>query len=454
MPKKEFSEEAVPDFDRAPSVVAITGKLSFFVEEAAARARERLGGDDVEVLRFDDDASPGAIAEALLNRSLFSPKRLVEIDVSRLLGTDSPGELAEQALGAWDRGTPAGRRDAFRRVRRLLSAVEIAVEGNPDEAAAAVARKIRQKDLAPRLAEVLRELPEERGAGGATFADTLRALLGRPNDGLVALLIAENPPASAELLAAVAKNGLLLTVRIGEERKEIEPALRRLAAALAKEREVRIEGEAVTRLLFRTDFDPALFATELDKLLEWAGAGGRISGDDVGEQVADEASEDFYEFMRFVGLRDSSQALPRLERMFSRRVVRAGKRSYDPKDPAWPQIFLGMLAGEIRRMLLVRVRLGEKGAPAFDAGMRWDTTYKARVAPFLDEPVAPFGKSPFGGNAEAYPVFRAAIGAVRFSPEELARALSRAADVDVKMKNSAPPLETFTAYVGDLIAGA
>jgi len=68
--------------------------------------------------------------------------------------------------------------------------------------------------------------------------------------------------------------------------------------------------------------------------------------------------------------------------------------------------------------------------------------------------MAPFGKSPFGGNAEAYPVFRAAVGAVRFTPEELARALSRAADVDVKVKNSAPPLETFTAYVGDLIAGA
>ena len=453
MPKKEFSEEAVPDFDRAPSVVAIAGELSFFVEEAAARARKRLGGDDVELLRFDDDASPGAVAEALLNRSLFSPKRLVEIDVSRLLGTDSPGELAEQALDAWDRGTPAGRRDAFRRMRRLLSATEISVEGKPDEAAAAVARRIRQKDLAPRLATVLRELPEERGATGATFADTLRSILGRPNDGLVALLTAENPPHGAELLAAVAKNGLLLTLRIGDDRREIEPALRRLAAALAKEREVRIEGEAVTRLLFRTDYDPALFATELDKLLDWAGAGGRISGDDVGEQVADEASEDFYQFLDFLAKRDAGEALKRLERMFSRRVVRAGKRSYDPEDAAWPQIFLGMLTGEIRRMLLARARLGDKGAPAFEPAMRWDA-YKARVAPFLDEPVPPFGKSPFGGNADAYPVFRAAVGAGRFTPEELARARSRAADVDVKLKNSAPPLETFTAYVGDLISGA
>ncbi|HEU5250346.1 MAG TPA: hypothetical protein VFW15_10210, partial [Thermoanaerobaculia bacterium] len=447
----------VPDFDRAPSVVAIAGKLSFFVEEAAARARKRLGGDDVEVLRFDDDASPGAVAEALLNRSLFSPKRLVEIDVSRILGTDSPGELAEQALEAWGRKSPAGRREAFRRMRRVLSALDVAIEGDPAEAASVVARKIRNKDLAEPLAELLREMPEERGPTGATLASTLRLVLERPNDGLVALLTATDPPAGSELLSDVAKHGLLLAVRIGDprekdERRRVEPALRRLAAARAKEREVRIDAEAVTRLLIRTDAKPALFAAELEKLLDWAGEGGRVEGADVGEQVADEASEDFYQFLDFVAKRDAAEALKRLERLFSGREVRAGRRSFDPDD-GWPQIFLGMLTNEIRRMLLIRSRLEESGAPVFEPTMRWEA-YKARVAPFLDEPIAPFGRSPFAGSADAYPVFRAAVGAARFTSRELARALARAADVAVKLMNSAPALETFSAYVGGLIAGA
>jgi hypothetical protein len=43
------------------------------------------------VLRFEDDASSEAVSDALLNRSLFSPRRLVELDISRLLGTESPG---------------------------------------------------------------------------------------------------------------------------------------------------------------------------------------------------------------------------------------------------------------------------------------------------------------------------------------------------------------------------
>jgi hypothetical protein len=449
VPKKDFSEEAIPSFDAAPAVVAITGDVPFFVEEAAARARERLASDDAEVLRFSEEAPPGAAAEALLNRSLFSARRLVEVDISRLLGADSPGDLALAAFEAWARGSPAGKREAFRRMRRLLVALDLPAGGDPGEAAEAIARKVRRKDLAEPLAELLRELPEERGAGGATLVSTLRMLLERPNDGLVALLTAVSPPKGAELLAEVGRNGLLLEVRIGE--KEIDAALGRLAFARAKQHDVKIDPEAVARLRARTDSQPALFASELDKLLDWAGDGGQIRAADVGEQVADESSEDVYAFFEALGRRDASEALPRLERLFSGREIRAGKGSYDSEDGGWPQIFLGMLTGEIRRMLLVRLLLAEPGAPRLDSSF---DRYKDRVAPYLDEPIPPFGKSPFGGRASGYPFYKAASRASRFTAPELARALARAADVDVKLKSSAPVLETLTAYVGGVIAGA
>lgn len=451
MPKKDFSEEAIPSFDRAPSVVAVTGDIAFFVEEAAARVRERLAEGGVEVLRFDEDAPAGSVAEALLNRSLFSPQRLVEVEISRLLGTDSPGELALQAFEAWGRGSPAGKREAFRQMRRLLVSLDLTVGGDPDEAAEAIARKVRRKDLAEPLAELLRELPEEQGAGGATLVSTLRLLLERESDGLVALLTAAAPPKGADLLSEVARKGLLLEVRIGEKREEIDAALGRLALARAKPHDVRIEPEAVARLRARTDSQPAIFASELEKLLDWAGEGGQIRAADVGEQVVDESSEDVYGFFEAVGRRDAGEALARLERLFSGREIRAGERSIDPDD-GWPQRFLGMLTDEVRRMLLVRSRLEEAGAPQFDAQMYF-RAYQSRVAPYLDEPLPPFGKSPFGGRASGYPLYKAAARASRFTSKELARALSKAAEVDVKLKNSAPVLETVTAYVGGLIAG-
>jgi DNA polymerase III delta subunit len=450
VPKKDFSEEAIPSFVEAPSVVAITGDVAFFVEEAAARARERLASDDAEVIRFPEEAPPGAVAEALLNRSLFSSRRLVEVDISRLLGADSPGELALAAFEAWARSSPAGKREAFRRMRRLLVALDLPAGGDPDETAEAIARKVRRRDLAEPLAELLRELPEEKGAGGASLVSTLRLLLDRENDGLVALLTAASPPKGAELLAEVGRKGLLLDVRIGE--KEIDAALGRLALARAKQHDVRIEPEAVACLRARTDSQPAIFASELDKLLDWAGDGGQIRAADVGEQVVDESSEDVYSFFEALGRRDAGESLARLERLFSGREIRAGKRSFDPED-GWPQIFLGMLTDEIRRMLLVHSRLAEAGAPRFDPQMNFDR-YKDRVAPYLDEPLPPFGKSPFGGRASGYPFYKAAARASRFTAPELARALARAADVDVKLKSSAPILETLTAYVGGVIAGA
>src|SRR5206468_1350294 len=59
----------------------------------------------------------------------------------------------------------------------------------------------------------------------------------------------------------------------------------------------------------------------------------------------------------------------------------------------WPVRFLGMLADEVRRMLLIRARLEETGGGS-DAPQNFNA-FKARMLPLLEEPVAPFGRSPF-----------------------------------------------------------
>ncbi len=155
MPKLPFSEKAVPSFADAPAIVLIVGDVEFFVEEAAATAREILARDGAEVLRFEDDAPAEAVSDALLNRSLFSPQRLVQIDISRLLGTESPGRLLTQAVEAWDKGTPAGKREAFKQARALLAALDLSPSADPEETAETAAKRVRRKDEAPLLAEIL-----------------------------------------------------------------------------------------------------------------------------------------------------------------------------------------------------------------------------------------------------------------------------------------------------------
>jgi len=450
MPKAAFSLDTVPSFDRAPSVVLITGDDEFFIEEAEGHAAEKLGADGAEVLKFDDEAPAETISDALLNRSLFSPRRLVRFDITRLLGTEAPGKLLVQAVEAWEKKTPASKREAFRRVRALLSALDIPASGPAEEVAESAAKRSRKKDLAPVLAEIVSELPQEKG-GPAVLTAALRLFIDRGNDGTVALVTATAPPPGVDLLAEIEKKGLVLEASVG---KESGAALSRLARARAKEREVSLDSDAIARLLVATDEAPGLFASELDKLLEWAGAGGRIRASDVRENVEDEASEDVYAFFEILGRRDAGESLTRLERMLTPgRSIYRGDQLIDTEE-YWPVRFFGMLADEVRKMLLVRSRFEEAGAH-FDASMSYPT-FQARLVPLLTEPIVPFGVSPFAnaaGQVSAYAWYKAAQRAARYTTRELAAALARAADVDVRLKSSSPPLETISLYVGELIAG-
>jgi DNA polymerase III delta subunit len=450
VPRKPFSEGEIPSFGQAPSVVLITGDVEFFVGEAAAKAAASLAGEDAEVLRFEEDAPAEAVSDALLNRSLFSARRVVQFDVSRLLGTETPAKLLDQAVTAWETGTPAGRREAFRRARALISALDLPAGAPAEELAEDAARKTRRKPQQDALLSILRELPEEKGGPGV-LKDALRFLLERGNDGTVALVTATSPPAGVDLLEEIAKKGLVLEASVG---KGAGSALTRLARALAKEREVSLEPQAIDRLLLQTDSNPELFSSELQKLLQWAGSGGRVRAADVRENVNDDSSEDVYAFYDAIGRREAGEALSRLEQLFSERAVRSGDRKME-KDESWPVIFLGMLTGEVRRMLLIRARMEESGGGP-DASQNYNA-FQARVVPRLAEPVAPFGRSPFEnkkGAISGFLWFKAAVRAARYSTPELSRALARAADVDVRLKSSVPPLDALSVYVAQLIAGS
>src|ERR1700716_2296508 len=113
MAKADFPLAKTPRFDDAPSVILVTGDVAFFVEEAANRILEGLGGEP-EVLRFGTEGGADAAPDGLVNRSLFSPRRVVLHDVTALFGADSPGKLLDSAAERWTSGSPGDRREAFR----------------------------------------------------------------------------------------------------------------------------------------------------------------------------------------------------------------------------------------------------------------------------------------------------------------------------------------------------
>ena len=97
-------------------------------------------------------------------------------------------------------------------------------------------------------------------------------------------------------------------------------------------------------------------------------------------------------------------------------------------EEIWPIQLFGMIASEVRRMLLLRARLDEAGPGGFNAAMPY-STFQLRVLPRLLAPAAPFARSPFDGAKgppHPFALYKAAQRASQFSSRELARALSRA----------------------------
>jgi hypothetical protein len=78
------------------------------------------------------------------------------------------------AITAWAGGK---RREAFKQTRALLAALELPSSGDPVETAEAAAKKVRKKEEAELLAEILRELPEESAGGAAILKAALRAVV-------------------------------------------------------------------------------------------------------------------------------------------------------------------------------------------------------------------------------------------------------------------------------------
>ena len=267
-----------------------------------------------------------SVSDALLNRSLFSPRRIVELDISRAARHRGAGAAGRPRRSRPGKGGAGGRREAFKHARALLAALDLPLDGGPGRERRRPRRsRVRKKDDAPLLAEILKELPEEKSGGPAV----LQARAAGPsrarneNDGTVALLTAVAPPAGVDL-SRRSRSAAWCSRRPSATTPE--PALRRLAATRAKEREVALDsgGDRAAPDAHGRDA-AATFAAELEKLLEWAGKGGRIRAADVEANVEDESSEDVYGLFDAIGRRDAGDALARLERLFDGRDVRAGR---------------------------------------------------------------------------------------------------------------------------------
>lgn len=419
-----------------PAAILVHGAHEFFVDEAADEIRASLGFAEDEIEKIPEESLAARLPEALATGSLFSSRRLIEADLSTLFGRAAPAALLDEAVAAWEKDSPAGRREAFKKTRALLSALQVELE-TPETTAAAVAKKTRRPELAEPLAGILRELPEGGASPGAA-AGAVVAHLDGGVAGTVLLARAIDPPRASALYKAFEAHGVVRAA--ASEEADRPRLLAQRARKLAGEKEVALEPAAIDRLLARTNAEPHLVASELDKLLAWAGDGGRIRAVDVDALVEDRRAEDVYAFFDAFGARDRGETLRRLERVLSGRSLRTGEREIKGDEPL--RAFFGMLVSEIRRLLVVRARCEEtrtKINPALSY-----STYQSGVHPRLAQGTPLVEGSP-------YAWYKAYQRAAKFSTAELVRALRRSAAADFAAKDSAPLEDTIAALVAEIV---
>lgn len=426
----------------AEKAILVVGDHEFFVEEAAEEIRREFREASFEVERVSDESLASLLPEALSTGSLFAPRRLVEADLTPLFGRIAPGRLVEEAVEAWRKNSPAGRREAFRKVRELLASVPSAGD-SPAEIAAAAARKTRKPDCLEALTEILQEMPESR-ANPAAAVEAVLAHLQRGLEGTVLLARAVDPVRTTPLYEAFRKHGHIRDV--GSEEKQRPLRLASRARKLAAERKIQIEPAAVERLLRSTDAEPRPFASELEKLLDWAAEGGRVTERDVAAIVDDRHSEDIFAFFESFGERRRNDSLRVLSAILSGQPLRAGDREFTGDDPL--RAFFGLLVKEIRRLCLIRAR-GEDSAWKMDPAISFGT-YQARVHPKLAAPVPPFGE-PLAGEGHPYGWYKSYQRSCRFRLSELTAALIRCSEADAAMKDSAPAEDVLTQLVSSIV---
>lgn len=431
-----------------PPVLFVSGDDDWIVTEAVRRltAAFREAFVEGEVASYDGTAEGvnQAVADAATG-ALFATNRLVVLDATEILRTrnvtaeelEAVLDEAAEAAPAEPGGTaPPALLRAVRRAAALAAAAGIEASESPEEAARRLAGRVKRSERAADLARLL-ALAAESGATGSISATPLADYASRSTPGENALCVfAVSPDMEHGVSRELRRQAILADLAAGSD-AERQERLVALGAERAIERGALVEAEVFSILTARGRLAARAFLLDLDRLIDGA-AGKRVTEEDAERLVANERKEYGSDFVEAVAARRFTEAIRILERLLSggefhafrptpgreeSREARKGPRG----DAAFFPI-LGLLAAELRRMLMLKSALADRGIEP-GKGRRLDYRgFADRLLPALrtGRPGAP----PLAADLHPYFLFRSLQALDGWSLDELGRALRDLSGVD------------------------
>jgi DNA polymerase-3 subunit delta len=392
----------------------------------------------VEVVSEDRDSA--SLPSRLSTLPLFGGAKVVMVhDSKAFVSKESLEKLVNRSMDAWREGKPESA------ARWLLQAVAAGgeAEGFLDRAA-------RGEVSVPELTRLLgteadaekerwfREVAGHAAADGMAIPETTGAGLARvyeetierdipPNASLV--LTAEVVDDRRSLFKKISAVGFVIDCGVRSRRAwdtQMDPhaaraKIRRMVEAAGKS----IALDAIASIVERTGFSMRGLESEMEKLLLYVGPRAAVTQADVLEVLSSSREANIFDLTNAVSGRDAGRALRSLRSLMAQR------------EPI-PQI-LGVLAGEIRGLIVARGALEQKLGGTLDTGMPFPA-FQARILPLLakeaegDDGSARklLAMKPF----RAFNLLRAATG---FSVPELMRDLDAIHETDLLLKSSGHP---------------
>lgn len=379
----------------------------------------------LNLVELDAAASPAEVAAELQTRGLFSGGRKVVLlqEPAFLTSKEDVEESFDKARLQWGEGR---QREAARRLLALcakagLGAADLRPEPGDDPA------KFKVK-LGKALKREFGFGPDEAGLSfvveAASYAIEREMKAARDDSGaLDAALERGLPPGHVLVVAAGKVDGKLpLVKRLAAAGRRVEvaipregtfdarvvlgPVVQTLLAGTGK----RADAGAVERLEALVGGDARTLASELQKLVAFAGDRKVIGADDVDEVVTRSAEDPFFALGNAVEARD----LPAAINVVDRTVADGGS----------PHMLLAALAGTVRRLVVEKERAR---AVVGDRVVRTPRDWEAQIFPTI--PPGEVGKKKSFGFWMKYQA------STRFGRGELLDGLVALHEADVAMKS-------------------
>ncbi len=431
-----------------PPFLFISGDDDWIVAEAVRRLasafREAFAEGEVAAYEGTSEGVKEAVADSA-TVALFATNRLVLLEATELLRTrkltadeldallDEAAEAAPPESGG---SAPPALRRAARRAAALAAAAGIGAAPDPEEAARRLAGRVKRGERTPELAQLL-SLAAACGETGEVSAAPLADYASRATPGDNALVVSAVLPDPEHSAAGALSRAGLAAVLSASSDEARRGRLVALGAERAVERGALVDPEVFGVLTLRGRLAARAFLLDLDRLIDGA-AGTRVTEEDAERLVADERKEYGSDFVEAVAARRFVEAIGILERLLSGGEFTAfrpapGREEGAPprKGPRGDAAFfplLGLLAADLRRMLLLRAALSERELEN-GKGRRLDyRAFADRLVPALR--TAPPGTPPLFADVHPYLLFRSFQALEGWTVPDLVRALRDLSGVD------------------------